>query len=234
MITKQLINRFTREQVWSYKIFQSQTLEFINNHIWCRCRDRPVRRRDKPAPVHRCRPPWPPTGGARQQRAALKTYQMLMISSGFTGVLFTSHPQNGSFLKRADFVPVRATRRGRHRRLARTMSSMGSRPGQAVSRPEYRNSNTPRMQAVLVLGMGTLETTEIKWIAKRKDESPWEHQKRSYVSFLFPVNINESGTGGIWNLRAVYKLLWSQTLLLAQTKVWLIRHKLVAWLEMNT
>lgn len=63
---------------------------------------------------------------------------------------------------------MRATRRGKQRRLARTISSMGSKPGQGVSRPQYRNSNTPCMQAVLVFGMGTWKTIRSRG-NKKKD-----------------------------------------------------------------
>lgn len=56
-------------------------------------------------------------------------------------------------------LPVRATRRGKHKRLARTINSMGSRPGQGVSRPQYRNSSTPCIQAVLVFGRDTWKMT---------------------------------------------------------------------------
>ena len=52
-------------------------------------------------------------------------------------------------------VPVRATRRGRHRRLARTISSRGSRSGLGVSSPQYRYSSTARIHATSVLGIAT-------------------------------------------------------------------------------
>lgn len=53
------------------------------------------------------------------------------------------------------YLPVRATSRGKHRRLARTISSMGSNPVHGVKRPQYKNSSTPRIHAVLVLGIDT-------------------------------------------------------------------------------
>lgn len=69
-------------------------------------------------------------------------------------------------------LPVMATRRGKQRRLARTISSMGSRPGQGVRRPQYRNSSTPRIQAVLVLGMDTWKMTRSR--EKRKKNNEWK------------------------------------------------------------
>lgn len=47
-------------------------------------------------------------------------------------------------------LPVRATRCGRQRRLARMMSFMSSRSGLEVNMPVYRYSSTARMQLLLV------------------------------------------------------------------------------------
>lgn len=47
-------------------------------------------------------------------------------------------------------VPVRATKCGRHRRLARMMSFMSSRSGLEVNVPVYRYSSTALMQLLLV------------------------------------------------------------------------------------
>lgn len=46
--------------------------------------------------------------------------------------------------------PVRATRCGRQRRLARMMSFMSSRSGLELNCPVYRYSSTARMQLLLV------------------------------------------------------------------------------------
>lgn len=84
----------------------------------------------------------------------------------------TFHWETFLILQR-ELVPVRATRRGKQRRLARTISSMGSKPGQGVSRPQYRNSNTPCMQAVLVFGMGTWKTIRSRGNQKKKMFVGW-------------------------------------------------------------
>lgn len=55
-------------------------------------------------------------------------------------------------------IPVSATRWGRQRRLARTISSIASRSGREQNRPVYRYSSTALIQLRVVLGNSTLET----------------------------------------------------------------------------
>lgn len=88
-------------------------------------------------------------------------------------------------------VPVRATRRGKQRRLARMISSMASSPGQGVSTLQYRNSNTPRIHAVLVLGMGTWEREDQKEIRKIriKKQVVTEKEIKHHHSFNFEPTV---------------------------------------------
>lgn len=58
------------------------------------------------------------------------------------------------------------------------MSSIGSKSGQAVTSPQYRNSNTARIQALLVSGMDTWREGEREKERRREMERERERKKR--------------------------------------------------------
>lgn len=113
-------------------------------------------------------------------------------------------------------LPVRATRRGKQRRLARTISSMGSRPGHGVSRPQYRNSNTPRMQAVLVLGMDTWKMTRSRQNFKKKHEKRRAESQWRELMDLIGIYMNSSCVYLLLHLHTCVKI---QNNILARTYV---------------
>ncbi len=82
-------------------------------------------------------------------------------------------------------LPVRATRRGRQRRLASIIRSIGSSSGHGVNTPQYRNSRTALMQAQLVLGIET-------WKEKRRKKKMWRLAKTKQPKYFKFTVINKS------------------------------------------
>lgn len=112
-----------------------------------------------PAHLHQCQPPSSlPLSILSLCRALKGTQKQVTTEINLESCTTVYVIQSCGLINVPNVIPVSATRWGRQRRLASTISSIASRSGREQNRPVYRYSSTALIQLRVVLGNSTLQT----------------------------------------------------------------------------